>query len=132
MKANLKKLRKQRKFSETFKRSLVKDFESGRYSVLELGKLHQIAPAVIYRWIYYFSIFNQKGYRIVEMKQSSSRKVKQLEDRIKQLEQIVGQKQIKIDYLNKMMDIAKEEFDMDIKKNFNTSQSTGSDSTEKK
>ena len=37
-----------------------------------------------------------------------------------------------IDYLEKMMEIAKDELDIDIKKNFNTSQSTGSGKTKKK
>jgi len=66
------------------------------------------------------------------MKQSSSLKLKQLAEKVKELERIVGQKQIKIDYLEKMIDIAKEDLDIDIKKNFNTPQSIGSESTKKK
>jgi len=66
------------------------------------------------------------------MKQSSSSKLKQLEARIKELERTVGQKQIMIDYLDKMIDIAKDELDIDIKKNYNTQQSSGSDRTNKK
>ncbi len=60
------------------------------------------------------------------MKRSSTSKIKDLEDRIKELERTVGQKQIMIDYLDKMIDIAKEELDIDIKKKFNTSLSSGS------
>jgi hypothetical protein len=59
-------------------------------------------------------------------------RLKELELKIKQLEQAVGQKQIKIDYLEKMIDIAKEELKIDIKKNFNTSQSTGSETIKQK
>ena len=40
------------------------------------------------------------------MKDSSDKKVKQLEQKIKELERMVGQKQIKIDYLVKMIEIA--------------------------
>jgi transposase-like protein len=132
MKANLKKLRKRRVFADEFKQSLVKEFDTGQFSVNELGRLHGIASSAIYRWIYKFSTFNQKGYRIIEMKESSNKKLKDLEQKIKNLEQIVGQKQIMIDYLEKMMEIAKDELDIDIKKNFNTSQSTGSGKTKKK
>ena len=132
MKANLKKLRKRRVFADEFKQSLVKEFDTGQFSVNELGRLHGIADTVIYRWIYKFSTFNQKGYRIIEMKDSSKKKLKDLEQKIKNLEQIVGQKQIMIDYLEKMMEIAKDELDIDIKKNFNTSQSAGSGKTKKK
>ena len=132
MKANLKKLRKRRVFADEFKQSLVKEFDTGQFSVNELSRLHGIANSAIYRWIYKFSTFNQKGYRIIEMKESSNKKLKDLEQKIKNLEQIVGQKQIMIDYLEKMMEIAKDELDIDIKKNFNTSQSAGSGKTKKK
>ena len=132
MRANVKKLRKRRVFTDEFKQSLVKEFDTGQFSVIELCRLHGIANSAIYRWIYKFSTFNQKGYRIIEMKDSSKKKLKDLEQKIKNLEQIVGQKQIMIDYLEKMMEIAKDELDIDIKKNFNTSQSTGSGKTKKK
>ena len=131
MKVNLKKLRKRRVFTDEFKQSLVKEFDTGQFSVNELSRLHGIANSAIYRWIYNFSTFNQKGYRIIEMKESSNKKVKNLEQKIKDLEQIVGKKQIMIDYLEKMMEIAKDELDIDIKKNFNTSQSAGSGKTKK-
>ena len=44
---------------------------------------------------------------------------------------MVGQKQIKIEYLEKMIDIAKEELNIDIKKNSNTLPSGGSRTTDK-
>ncbi|WP_034261073.1 transposase [Altibacter lentus] len=132
MKANVRELRKQRKYSEEFKRKIVADFESGRVSGLQLEKLHGVRGQIIYRWIYKFSPFNQQGTRIVEMKDSSNKKMKELEARVKELERAVGRKQIKIDYLEKMIEIAKEELDSDIKKNFGTPQSTGSKKTNKK
>lgn len=132
MKANLKLINKKRHFSEDFKRELVTEFEKGKYSIPQLSKLHGISTTVLYRWVYKFSIFNERGYRIIEMKQSSTSKLKQLEQRIKELERTVGQKQIKIDFLDKMIDIAKEELDIDIKKNYSTPQSSGSGRTNKK
>lgn len=132
MKANVRSIRKQRNYSIEFKKSLVSDFESGKYSVLQLGRLHGIKNPIIYRWIYKFSTFNEQGFRVVEMKDSSNKKMKELEARVKELESAVGRKQIKIDYLEKMMEIAKDELDIDIKKNFGTPQSTGSGKTSKK
>jgi len=132
MRANLKLIKKRRQFTEEFKRSLVSDFESGKFSIPQLSRLHKISNTLIYQWVYKFSTFNEKGSRIIEMKESSSLKMKSLEQRISELERMVGQKQIKIDYLEKVIDIAKEEFDIDIKKNFNTPQSTGSEFTKKK
>src|SRR5690606_23055276 len=132
MKANIRKLRKQRVFSEEFKRELVSLFESGKFSVLQLEKLYGVSDSAIYRWIYKFSTFNQQGIRVVEMKESSVHKLKELEQKIKELEQAVGQKQIMIDYLEKMIDIAKEDLDIDIKKNYGTQRSGGSGNTQKK
>ena len=132
MKANVRSIRKQRKYSIEFKKRIVSDFESGKFSVLQLQKLHGVRNATIYSWIYKFSTFNEQGFRIIEMKDSSNKKMKELEARVKELERTVGRKQIMIDYLEKMMEIAKDELDIDIKKNFGTPQSTGSGKTNKK
>lgn len=120
MKVNKQSIRKRRRYTEDFKKKLVQDFESGKYSVKELCRLHGLAENNLYRWIYKYSTFNQQGCRIVEMKDSSDKKVRELEKRIKELEGVVGRKQIMIDYLEQMMEVAKEELDIDIKKNFST------------
>jgi transposase-like protein len=129
MKANIKLIRKKRNYSQEFKNQIVKDFETGKFSVPQLEKLHGIDNRTIYNWIYKYSNFNERGYRIMEMKKSSTSKIRDLEDRIKELERVVGQKQIMIDYLDKMIEIAKEELDIDLKKNFNTPQLSGSGKT---
>ena len=132
MQTNLRTIRKYRRYSEEFKKQLVSEYESGKYSVGQLGKLHSIDCKLIYHWIYKFSTFNEKGYRVVEMEESSSKKFGDMAKRIKELEGIVGRKQIQIDYLEKMIDLAKEEYNIDIKKNSCTPQSTGSRITKNK
>ena len=132
MKPNIRKIRKCRIYSDEFKRSIVDLYERGQYSVLQLEKLYGVRNTQIYSWIYKFSKFNEKGSRIVEMKESNQNKLNEFQKRLKELEQIVGQKQITIDYLEKMIDLAKEEFKIDIKKNYNLSQSVGSKQTIKK
>lgn len=132
MRSTIREIRKQRVYSNEFKQELVDLFESGKFSVLQLEKLYGVANNTIYQWIYKQSSFNQKGYRVIEMKQSSSAKLKELEQKVKELESIVGQKQIKIDYLEKMIDIAQDELNIDIKKNYNTPQSNGLDKTVKR
>lgn len=132
MKANLKQIKKHRHFSEEFKKELVSLYESGQFSTLQLQKLYGIHNSMIYTWIYKYSTFNEKGVRVVEMQDSSTKKLKEMERKLKELEQIIGQKQIKIDYLEKMIEIAKDELDIDIKKNFSTPQSSGSRKIDKK
>lgn len=123
-------LRKRRIFNELFKKERVKEYETGKLTVLEISRLYGIAFQTIYIWIYKYSRYNKKSLKIVEYKDSHTNRVKQLQDRIKELERIVGQKQINIDYLEKMIEIAKSDMGFDIKKNFDSSQSSGSGKTE--
>ncbi len=132
MRANLKQIRKQRKYSDEFKKNIVDSFEKGEFSVPQLEKIYGIRNALIYNWVYKFSSFNEKGCRIVEMESSNQNKVKELVNKVKELEQIVGQKQIAIDYLEKMIELAKTDLNIDIKKNYSLPPSVGSDLTKKK
>jgi len=126
MKANLRKIQKQRSYTEEFKRKVVEDFENGKLSVLQIEKLHNIHNSLIYRWIYKYSTFNEKGYRVVEHEHSSQKKIKELVRQIEQLQSALGRKQIQIDYLEEMIELAKEEYEIDIKKNLNIPHSGGS------
>jgi transposase len=131
MRSKVVEIRKQRQFSEEFKKSIVDIYERGEFSVLQLSKLYGIGNPTIYNWIYKFSTFNEKGCRIVEMKDSQQSKLKELSNKVKELEQIVGQKQIAIDYLEKMIELAKTDLNIDLKKNYNSKPSAGSNLTKK-
>lgn len=131
MKANIRKIQKQRVYSDDFKKEIVALFESGKFSVGQLERLYNIRNQVIYSWIYKFSEYNERGVRVVEMKESSENKLKQLEQKVKQLEQMVGKKQIEIEYLEKMIELAKDDLKIDIKKNYNTQHYSGSENTPK-
>lgn len=111
---------------------MVSEYESGQHSALELSRLHNLSLKVVYNWIYKYSNYNKQKIRVVEMSESSTKKVKDLEQKIKELEGIVGRKQIEIDYLSKMIEIASEDLGVDIKKNINTPRSVISEKTEKK
>lgn len=124
---NGKKFNRRRKFSEEFKKAIVSEYEDGKFTIKELAKLHSIAFQLIYRWVYKYSHYNGPQTQIVEMKHSSTQKLKAYEDRIKELERVVGQKQIKIDYLEDLIQITSEELKIDIKKNSATQSSSGSE-----
>lgn len=110
---------------------MVRLFESGKFSVSQLSFLHGIGVQTIYRWIYKLSELNDKNYLIVEMKQSTTSKIKELQNKVKELERLVGQKQIKIDFLEEMMNVAKQELNIDIKKKFSTPPSASSEPKQK-
>jgi len=113
-----KRVKTIRKFSEAFKLQRVKEYENGDFTALQLAKMFSLHPQTVYNWIYKYSTYNKKKIIVVEAKNSSSEKLKQQEKTIKELEQIIGKKQIQIDYLEKMVAIASEKLDYDIKKNF--------------
>jgi len=116
---NGKKISKRRKFSEEYKRYIVSEYESGKFPVLELSRLHEISFQLIYQWIYKYSSYNTSNTVVVELKESSKQKLKVYEKRIKELEQIVGQKQLKIDYLEQIIELSNEHYKTDLKKNSN-------------
>jgi transposase len=126
-----KRINSRREFSEEFKRKIVDDFEKGVLSVPQMERYYGISNRSIYKWIYKYSTYNEKNIRIVEMKDSQTHKLKALEEKVKELERAIGQKQIKIDYLEKMIDLAKETYSIDLKKNSNTPPSGGSNPTGK-
>ena len=128
---NGKRLNPRRIYSEDFKLKIVKDYEFGTHTVYELEKIYDIPNPTIYKWIYKYSTYNKKSIKVVELKDSQMDKIKKLESRIAELEQALGQKQMNIDYLEKMIELAKEHYDIDIKKNSNTPQSGGSKTTKK-
>ena len=126
-----KRISRKRKFSEDLKLKIVKEYESGAFSVVEMTKVYDISYQTIYNWIYKYSKYNKQSIQVVEMKDSQAHKMKQMEARIKELEHAVGQKQMNIDYLEKMIELAKENYDIDIKKNSNTLHYGGSKNIKK-
>lgn len=131
MRAKKVNLRSIRNYSEEFKRTQVKEYESGNLTVAEIGALYGIAVTIIYRWVQKYSTYNQRKISIVEMTESSTQKIKELQNRIKELERAVGLKQLNIDFLEKLIELAKTELDIDIKKNFSNQSSSGSGNTGK-
>jgi hypothetical protein len=68
--------------------------------------------------------------QVVEAK-SDTQRIKALEARIKELERIVGQKQLLLEFQDKMIEIAESDYDVDIKKKIGSKLSFGTTSTGK-
>jgi predicted RNA-binding protein YlqC (UPF0109 family) len=62
---------------------------------------------------------------VVEM-ESEAKKTIELSARIAELERIIGQKQLTIDYLDKLIELAGHHYEIDLKKTFVTPPSSGS------
>lgn len=126
------KLRISRVFSDTFKRQKVKEIDQGLYSVTEVSKLYDVSTTSVYRWLHKYSINHQKGVRQVVEMESEAQKTKALLARVAELEQVIGQKQLQIDFLEKLVEISSAELEVDLKKNFATKCSPTSMASSKK
>ena len=111
-------LRQRRTFSEAFKKQKVKDLVSKQISIDELSKLYDVSKTSIYRWLYKYSPHHKQGTTQVVQMESEGQKTKLLQSRVADLERIVGQKQIEIDFLNELIKVAGAELKVDLKKTF--------------
>ena len=123
--------RQRRHFSNSFKLQKVREIETGQTKVGEICSQYQVSYTAVYRWIEKFGIMKDKKERLVIESESDTRQLLELKKRLSELERIIGQKQIQIDFQNKMIELAEETYGVDIKKKFFTPPSAISGNTEK-
>lgn len=115
--------RRLRTFSANFKAQKVREIELGRSTVLEISRQYEVAPTNIYRWLSKFGTMKRKKERIIVETDSDTKELLALKKKIADLERIIGQKQILLDFKDKMIELAEETYHVDIKKKFSTKQS---------
>lgn len=121
--------RQRRVFSEPLKRHLVKQIETGKVGVKAVAREYDVSESAIYVWLKKYSRSLQPSKTMVVQMESEFFKTKQLEQKVKDLEAALGRKQLEIDFLNKMIEIGKEELGIDLKKKFSTPPFNGTGST---
>jgi transposase len=123
--------RQNRNFSEDFKRKKVSELDRNLITIAELSREHQVTRAAVYKWIYKYSRMRKKGLKQVVEAKSDSRKLLQMKEEIRELQRIIGEKQVKIDFQDKVIAFAEAEYKVDIKKKFSGTPSSGTGSTGK-
>jgi len=126
-----RKERQNRYFSDEFKKKKVEEIENNLTSIAEIVREYQVTRAAVYKWLNKFSPYWQKGEKQVVEAESDTRKIKDLKDKVHELEQTVGQKQIMIDFLWQQLEEIEKHYGIEVKKNFSTQPSNGSGSTGK-
>jgi transposase-like protein len=121
-------LRQRRVFSEGIRRSIVQDIEQGKCTVSQAGKELAVSNNTIYQWIYRYSRYLIKNRIMVVEDNSETYRSQELDKRIKDLEAALGRKQMEIDLLSKIIDLANKEYKTDLKKNLSKEPSKNSDS----
>jgi len=110
--------RRHRRFSDSFKIQKVREIETGKTKISEVCSQYQVAYKNVYLWIDKFGSMKDKKERMVVETDSDTRQLIELKKRVSELERIIGQKQILIDFQDKMIDLAEETYKVDIKKKF--------------
>lgn len=118
--------RQHRSFSDSFKIQKVRELELGKTKVSELCKQYEVSATSIYRWLNKFGTMKDKKERLIVEADSDTKQLLELKKKIAGLERIIGQKQIVIDFKDKMIDLAEDTYGVDIKKKFSTPHSNTS------
>lgn len=124
--------RQNRYFSEDFKKAKVRELERNLTSFSDICKTYSVSRTSVYKWIYKYSAMAKKQVKQVVEAKSDTQKIKALQDRIKELERIIGQKQLLLEFKDKMIDIAEATYNVDIKKKVGSKLSSGTTSTGKR
>ena len=127
-----RKRQARRTFSQELKLKVVKDIESGKATIAQACREFSVSGASVYNWLNKYSKFHKHGASIVVELKSEAYRSKELEKKVKDLEAALGRKQLEVEFLNKLIELASEDLGIDIKKKHHTQQSTGSVSTQKK
>jgi transposase-like protein len=118
-------------FSESFKKGKVREIERNLTSVRIVSNEYEVSIAAVYKWLNKYSLFRKRQVRQIIEPMSDSEKIKELRAKIQELERIVGQKQIELEFKEKMIEIAEQMYSVDIKKKLGSKLSNGSGSTGK-
>lgn len=113
-------------FDENLKRSIVERFEKKQINIKEICELYSVSRTSVYKWIYQYARNKHRNTKLVLQMESDAYNLKELKSRIAELERVVGQKQLQIDYLEKLIELGSKELGVDLKKNSDTSLSVGS------
>ena len=123
--------RPSRYFSEEVRREVVKKIEHRQLSVIQASREYEVSGTAIYKWLDRYSLHLKKGNVFIVEKKSRTQQLEQMKQRVAELERIIGQKQLEIDVLNKMLELGSDQAGFDIKKKFVGRPSPGSTKTEK-
>ena len=121
--------RRSRFFSEDFKKKKVGEIEKNLVTVQQISREYQVSRAAVYKWVYRYSVMRKKSVKMVIESQSDTHKIETLKKKVAELERLIGQKQILIDFQAKMIELAEQEYNINIKKKYSSKPSSGTGKT---
>ncbi len=123
--------RRRRHFSEEFKIQKVRELERRECTIADICKEYEVSEVAIRRWKYKYSTKFKKITRLIVESESDTKKIQALKLQIADLERMLGQKQIQLEFKEKMIELAEEIYGVDIKKKLESKLSSGTGETER-
>jgi transposase len=108
---------RQAKHDIAFKRKIVNEYRDGDLSTTQLGKKYNIHHQEVSRWTKQFSCELAKEPIIVPMTEQESKDLELLKKQIESLKNKLEYEQMKNFALETMVDLAKSELGIDLRKN---------------
>lgn len=123
--------RTQKDYSMSFKLSVVREYEEHKVSLRELSRKYGIQGSyTIRQWINKFGTFDWQNLSLQPMVKSKDQELLELREKVKvlerknaRLEKELEEKDIKAGFFDLMIDIAEEEYGVDIRKKCSPGQS---------
>lgn len=122
--------RRQRTFSEEFKKKKVREIEQKITTISEVSREYEVCRHNVAKWLVKYGN-RTKGVRTIVETESDTRQIIELKAKVAALEQIIGQKQVQLDFKDKMIELAEDMYGVDIKKKFENTPLSGFGNTGK-
>lgn len=122
--------RRRRHFSEEFKQKKVREIEQKVTTIAEVSRQYEVRENNVSKWLVKYGQNYMKGVRVIVESESDTAKLLALKAKVADLERIIGQKQVQLDFKDKMIDLAEETYGVDIKKKFGHKHLFGTGNTE--
>ena len=91
--------------------------DKGKITVSELSRIYDVSATAIYKWKKKYSRLDKTERFVIEKISEESKNIELLH-RIKDLEQIIGKKQVELDYYKYAIDVLSEQEGEDVLKKF--------------
>ena len=112
-----KERKERRYFSKEARKSIVKEIDAG-LGKREASRKYKVSVSAIYKWLHKYSETFQSSLITIVEHQSDSQRNKVLEKELSEAYQMLGRLQAEKMLLDKIIDLADQHFETDLKKSF--------------
>jgi len=122
--------RQRRIFSEEFKRKKVREIEQKVTTIAQVSRQYEVREDSVGKWMAKYAQHYIKGVRTIVESQSDTQKIAALKAQVAELQRIIGEKQVQLEFKDKIIDLAEEVYGVDIKKKLEPKPFSGTGNTE--